>query len=104
MADDERKAMEIQETYRLVSRSEVPALIAEAKAEAEHILTELRQFYDGDITVRVYENHHAVANSIAGDLLVDGEVCRTFDPIDLMFPELNELLLMRILDERGARE
>lgn len=83
--------------YFLCRRSEINDLISKAEKEAEQILKELRQFYRGDFAIRAYANHHVEGHSIAGDLLVSGEVCRTFDPIDLLFLELNELMIMRIM-------
>lgn len=91
-------------TYFLCRRSEVPGLLEKAQAEAEQILKELRQYYRGDFSIRAYANHHAEGHSIAGDLLVSGEVCRTFDPIDLLFLELNELMIVRIWQMRESEE
>lgn len=91
-------------TYFLCRRSEIPSLLEKAKKEAEQILKELRQYYTGDFAVRAYANHHVEGHSIAGDLLVSGEVCRTFDPIDLLFLELNELMIVRIQQMRESEE
>jgi hypothetical protein len=36
--------------------------------------------------------------SIAGDLTVNGEVCRQYDPIDLCFLDLLTLMMKRLID------
>lgn len=91
-------------TYFLCRKSEVPELLKKATAEGERLLQEVRQYYRGDFAIRAYANHHAEGWSIAGDLLVSGEVCRTYDPIDLMYLELNELMIVRMQGGFGGRE
>ena len=91
-------------TYFLCRRSEVPGLLEKAREEAEQILSELQHYYTGDFCIVAYEKRHIEGCSIAGDLLVSGEVCRTFDPIDLLFLELNELMITRICQMRESEE
>lgn len=86
--------------YFLCRRSEAPELLKKAQAQAAGILEELKAFYAGDISIRAYISEHVMGRSIAGDLLVNGEICRQYDPIDLCFLELNELMLKRLAEHR----
>lgn len=87
-------------TYFLCRRSEAPALLKRAEAEASKILDELAQFYTGDISITARINTHVMGSSIAGDILVGGEICRSYDPIDLCFLELTELMMLRLIKAR----
>lgn len=86
--------------YFLCRRSEADDLLKKAQAEAAAILEELKAYFSGDISIRVYVNTHVEGRSIAGDLMVDGEICRRYDPVDLCFLDLNELMLARIVEGR----
>ena len=59
--------------YFLCRRSEATKLLEKAKTEAAEILKELKAFYTGD---------------------------RSYDPIDLCFLELNELMMKRLIESR----
>lgn len=72
----------------------------EGKTEAAEILKELKAFYTGDIGITAYINRHVMGCSVAGDLTVNGEICRSYDPIDLCFLELNELMMKRLIESR----
>lgn len=79
---------------------EIPRLMKEAETEKAKILREFQQFYHGDIDIRLHENRHIMGCSLAADLLVNGEVVREYDPADLCFLDLNELMLHRLIDSR----
>lgn len=82
--------------YFLCSKSESVELLKKAQEEATKILDELKIYYSGNIGINVYAKEHVMGYSIAGDLTVNGDICRTYDPVDLCFLELNELMLKRI--------
>lgn len=83
----------------LCAKHEAPALLAQAEQEKEKILRELRLFYTGDIDVHLYEKRHVMGTSIAATLTVNGEAVRDYDPADLCFLDLNELMLKRMMTE-----
>lgn len=82
----------------LCRRSSVPAMIAEAEKERDQILAEFKVFYIGDIGVRIYAAEHVMGASIAGDLTVNGETCRQYDPVDLCFLDIHHLMLKRMIE------
>lgn len=63
-------------------------------------MKELKAFYTGDIGITAYTNRHVMGCSVAGDLTINGEICRSYDPIDLCFLELNELMMKRLIESR----
>ena len=77
--------------YFLCARSEVRSLMSQAEKERDIILNELKAFFTGDIGINIYAVQHVMGWSIAGELTVNGEVCRTEDPVVLIFLDLNEL-------------
>lgn len=86
--------------YFLCRRSEAVETLRKARKEADKILEELKIFYTGDIKIQLYINEHVMGRSVAADLMVAGEVCRSYDPADLCFLELNELMMLRMLKTR----
>lgn len=86
--------------YFLCRRSEATKLLEKAKTEAAEILKELKAFYTGDIGITAYINRQVMGCSVAGDLTINGEICRSYDPIDLCFLELNELMMKRLIESR----
>lgn len=86
--------------YFLCRRSEATKRLEKAKIEAAEILKELKAFYTGDIDITAYINRHVMGCSVAGDLTINGEICRSYDPIDLCFLELNELMMKRLIESR----
>ena len=86
------------DSYFLCRRSETAELIKKAEQERDNILNELKTFYTGNIGIRIYTADHVEGASIAGDLTVNGEICRKYDPVDLCFLELNELMLKRMIE------
>lgn len=87
-----------ENTYFLCRRSKAAELIKKAERERDRILKELKAFYTGDIGIRIYATEHVEGASVAGDLTVNGEICRQYDPVDLCFLDLNELMLKRMLE------
>jgi len=88
-------------TTFLCAKCEAPKLIKQAEQEKEKILRELRLFYTGDIDVKIHEVRHVMGTSIAATLTVNGETAREYDPADLCFLDLNELMLKQILECRS---
>ena len=84
-------------TYFLCSRCEVPGLIKKAERERDQLLKEFSAFYTGAFELRIYDRVHFRGRSIAGDLFVGGVFCRQYDPVDLCFLDLNEIILTRLL-------
>lgn len=87
----------------LCSRHELPALIAKAETMKAEILADLKAFYAGDIDVRIYQKDHTMGFSVAADLTVNGELCKTYDPADLCFIDLNALVLQRLAQAMNAQ-
>ena len=72
--------------YFLCRRSEAVETLQKARKEADKILEELKIFYTGDIKIQLYINEHVMG--------------RSYDPADLCFLELNELMMLRMLKTR----
>lgn len=98
--DSNRSKNKTAAGYFLCRRSEATKLLEKAKTEAAEILKELKAFYTGDIGITAYINRHVMGCSVAGDLTINGEICRSYDPIDLCFLELNELMMKRLIESR----
>lgn len=84
--------------YFSCTTRDVPRLVEKAKQEAEKILRELSDFYVGNIGIEIGTKRHGMCWSITGTLTVNGETVKTEDPCDLLFLELNELMLKRMLE------
>lgn len=84
-------------TPLLCRRGEAPALIQKAERERDILLEELRAFYSGDIGVSIHAVDHVMGTSIVGDLTVNGEICRTYDPVDLCFIDLNAMIMKGLI-------
>lgn len=83
-------------SYFLCRHSEVEKLIKRAETEKERIMNELKAFYRGAIDVVIYSVRHVMGTSIAGKLTVNGETVKEYDPIDLCFLDMNNLMLERL--------
>lgn len=94
--------MEKRGSMFLCSKSEATALIERAEREKEQLLYEFRQFYAGDIDIKLREVRHVMGISISATLTVNGDAVREYDPADLCFLDLNELILKRLLEHRRA--
>lgn len=93
----QKKYCEEHPDYFACGKKSVPDLVEKAKKEAEQILKEFSMFYRGNIGINIEPKDHELCFSIAATLTVDGEPVKTEDPCDLLFIELNELMLTRIL-------
>lgn len=79
-------------------KKSIPSLVEKARAEAEQILKEFSMFYQGDIGIEIGTKFHGLCWSITATLTVNGEPVRTEDPCDLLFIDLNELMLKRMIE------
>lgn len=75
-----------------------------ARQQADKILQELRVFYTGDITIEIAEVEWATCWSVGAILKVNGEKCREYDTADLLFLDLNELMLKRMIEARRRKD
>lgn len=85
-------------SYFSCTTRDVPRLIEKAKQEAEKILREFSDFYTGDIGIEIGTKRHEICWSITGTLTVNGETVKTEDPCDLLFLDLNTLMMKRMLE------
>jgi hypothetical protein len=84
-------------SYFMCGRRSVKRLVEKAQNEAEKLLREFKAFYTGDIGIRIEPKEHDLCWSITATLTVNGEEVKTEDPCDLLFLELNELMLKRMI-------
>ena len=92
-----------QGSYFLCKKSEVPELLKAAEKEKQEFLhgaVGFDKFVNGDIDIRIYPKEHFMGWSIACDLTVNGEICRQYEPMDLCFLDLNEMMLKMLLKNR----
>lgn len=94
--------MEEKGSLFLCAKHEAISLLEQAEREKEKILREFRLFFTGDIDVQLYEKRHVMGTSIAATLVVNGEMVREYDPADLCFLDLNELMLKRLIIDRRS--
>lgn len=85
----------------LCSRSDAMALVAEAEKEKGTILGELKGYVKGDIDIRILPKQHVFGWGVWGELLVNGEIVREYPMIELLFLDLNELMLKLLLEQRS---
>ena len=76
---------------------------AHAKKQAAELLEELKLYYTGNIGIKVYPVQHPVGWSVCADLTVNEKVCRHYDPADLCFLEVNELILKRLVEDKATQ-
>lgn len=84
--------------YFSCTTCDVQHLVEKAKREAEKLLREFSEFYTGDIGIEIGTKRHEICWSITATLTVNGKTVKTEDPCDLLFLELNELMLKRMLE------
>lgn len=86
-------------TYFMCGKKSIPALVEKAKAEAVQLLKELKAFYSfaGDVDIVIEPVQHDLCYSIGATLMWNGEAIKSEDTCDLLFLELNELMLNRML-------
>lgn len=95
---EHRMDMENKGSQLLCCHHEIPELMKKAEAEKEKILREFKQFYSGNIDIELHENRHMMGSSLAANLMVNGELVKEYDPADLCFLDLNELMLKRMME------
>ena len=84
-------------SYFMCRKAELDTLVSQARADAAALLTELSAFYRGDIAIDIVPEQHGVCWSVGADLRVNGELVRHEDVCDLLFLDLNSLMLGRLL-------
>lgn len=95
-----KKHAQKKPSYFMCGQRSVNRLVDKAKEEADKILCELRAFYKGNIGIAIEPKEHDLCWSITATLTVNGENVKTEDPCDLLFLELNELMLKKIIENR----
>lgn len=88
-------------TY-LCAQNEVPALLKRAEEQKSKVLKDFSLVFRGNIDVRIHEAKHVRGWSIAGTLMVNGKPVLEYDPVDLCFLDLNEMVFQRTLELRLA--
>lgn len=86
-------------TYFMCGKKSIPALVEKAKKEAAQLLEELKLFYTfaGEVDIVIEPIHHELCYSIGATLTWNGKAIKSEDTCDLLFLELNELMLNRML-------
>lgn len=86
-------------TYFLCSRSDVPELVEQAKAEATQILKEFSMFYKtaGTLAIEIEPIQYQMGWAIGGKLTWDGETVVEETDVGLLFLHLNEVMLNRMI-------
>lgn len=86
-------------TYFLCSHKDIPGLVEKAKAEAAQILKEFAMFYKtaGELAIEVEPIQYAMGFSIGGRLTWDGETVMEESDCGLLFLQLNEVMLNRMI-------
>ena len=86
-------------TYFLCSKKDVPGLVAKAEAEAAQILKEFSAFYKtaGELTIKIEPIQFGCGFGIGGKLLWAGEPILEETDCDLLFLQLNDVMINRML-------
>lgn len=84
--------------YFMCSKKAVNRLSEKARREADNILKDFLEFFAGDVGIDIVPREHEIVWSIAATLTVNGNAVKTEDPCDLLFLELNELIMKRMLE------
>lgn len=86
-------------SYFLCSRRDIPALVARAEATAEQILRDFSDFYKtaGKLEIKIEPKQHIMGFSIGGKLTWDGEPVIEEDDCGLLFLQLNDVIINRML-------
>lgn len=88
-------------SYFMCGKRDVPGLTLKAKAEAEELLREFSVYFRParPISIEIYTAEHPLCYSIGARLIWDGvDVIRDEDVCDLLFIDLNRLILNRMLE------
>lgn len=92
-----KKYVEEHPDYFACGKKDLPRLVEKAKKEAAQILNEFSMFYVGDIGIEIGVKEYPICWSITATLTVNGKPVKTENPCDLLFLELNNLMLNRML-------
>ena len=99
-----KQAAEKQPNYFMCGERDVPELMKKARKEADEILKDFKEYFAGDITIDIEARDHDLCYSIAAILRVNGIFVEEEDPCHLLFLELNNLELSRLLKIRQLSE
>lgn len=98
------KAAEDEPNFFMCGAKSLKRMKEKAREQADKLLQELREFYTGDITIEITEVEWATCWSVGAILKVNGKKCREYDTADLLFLDLNELMLKRIIEARRRQK
>lgn len=86
-------------SYFLCCRSDIPELMIRAETEAAQILKEFTEFYStaGKLEIVIEPIQHLIGYSIGGRLTWDGETFVEESDCALLFLQLNDVMLNRML-------
>ena len=100
----QRRFGEENPSYFFCQRRHVPELVKRAKTEAAAILKEFSLYYQaaGTLEIVIEPIQHVTCWSIGATLTWDGQPVKKEDSADLLFLELNELMLKRLIECRRA--
>ena len=90
------------ESYFLCSRRAIPELLRKAQEERRKYLLEFRMYYNCNLDIQIYVREYFMGYSIAGKMLVNGEVVRDYEYFDLLLIDLDHLIMKVILRQREA--
>ena len=89
----------VKPSYFMCGSKDIPALTLKAKEEAEQILKDFGIFFHTarPISIEIYTKEWETCYSIGARLIWDGhDVIRDENTADMLFLELNELILKRM--------
>lgn len=87
-------------SYFMCGSNNKEFLKTQAQKDADLLLKDFQQYYSGNFSIKTKIVDHDLCYSIGGTLLVNGNVCREYDDIELLFLDLNELMLKRLIRMR----
>lgn len=93
---------EATESYFLCSKRAIPSLLEKAEREKQQILLELRLYYNCNIDIEIVVAQHFRGFTIGGRLIVNGKKVREYELLDLLFYDLNALIMSAIVKQREA--
>lgn len=84
-------------TYFLCGSNSVHRLMAQAQSEADQLVKELRAFFPDEIDIVIGSTQHLLGWSVTAALFYNGKEIRREDPCELLFLELNMLMMKTML-------
>lgn len=82
----------------LCDKRSITELKIKAEKEAAEILKELSVFYSGNFSIKITVNTHLMGFGVAATLFLDDKAIKTEDPADLLFLDLNNLMLQKMIN------